>query len=1149
LLRADYFLGPKNTYRYQTSGGYSGKLFDYTFSAKTPPSLHDGYPYWTAMLQERYDSITTRINTLTFAYLVTGQKKYLDGARDRSLNLAKWTTWSDPGYKCYPGPSCLDTGHAAMSIGYFYDAARTSLTTKQRTELRNALIKLGLIPLEKAADYILKKSAVPHNLDAIAAMGLGVAAAAIHNEDNRAPGWLKKAIQVMQKFLVKQGKDGGPLEYHGYGAYAMDFLVRLLVVARFRGHKIQSPFLQNMSTFYSASLEPSGKGMGTFGDSWTMAGTPTMFYLVSQGDAVAQGFLMKTGQIEQQDFLSIGWARGQLQPKYMPARVWAAPSVGYGVLRADPKQASTFAVFKSGPFTESVGHNQRDHLSFQLWAYGHWLTGDPGYSKRTKNPVFDDYQEYAHGHSALLVDGEGPQQKNGARLTGVYGGTGFGLLCGESKDSFRKGLVQSVQRCLAMHPDGFVTVHDRIQTPKASHLTWLFQPMFQGFPQLGNKEASLFHASARVHIQWLGTPVKPQLLHLAQKAGWPKTIALRTTLPGKSTGLKNPGFEASTFQGWLPRSTTRSAHTLSKEAFEGKQSASISFASSNAGYFYSDRITVKAGESLYTQAHIRTQSVSSHGARIRILFWKKGKYLSDAYTSRIKGTTSWHPVPFSTVVPKDADQATVALELSGKGTVWFDAVSWHKETRPQATDARMVTLLFPTRTKSIVNGGFERGFASWLPRSITIAAHTIDTKVFRTKSPSAKIHFTGKSNSGYLYGPHIAVKSGERLRAKAWIRTVLTSGRACLRFLFFHQNKYVSTHSRECITQTTNWQEKTLTFQVPKGASTVRMSLEFSGVGSVWFDDVSFENMTRPIDPKTLATPGSFQGTPISSHFTYAQTNFLILNAEGKPLQTKTPYGTASLDGSLAIYPMALKRPAIFIQVQKFQSPDGFTLSMDQKADLRIEYRGSTLWMELNSQKQAKKPTQLQIVLKHKQPLQNAELNGNPASVFALGQGQYRVCWGTFSNGPCAQTTKEPTPELTPEPTPETLKEPVHEQQIERIIPEPSTPDEAKVEKDIPPETKEEQFKQEELPNPFEQQEEQVSNDGGTSERTEPLKEESADLDSPEKPVTDNALETSSGCGCQTQQGPLEPLILLFLYSLLLFFRKTQRKDQHSRTG
>ncbi len=1009
LQKADSLLKKPYTYRY--------KSFYYSMSSKMPPRHRgDNFPYWTAMFQERSDSITTRINLWTFAYLVTSSKRYFQAALNIVLDLSAWSSWSDPDYKCYPGPACLDTGHAAMSVGYFYDAVRSKLTSSQRKTIRGALISRGLIPLEKAAKFAMTRPA--HNLDAIVAMGLGVGAASLYGEDPRAAQWLNTAIALTKKYLSKQGPEGAPLEYHGYGAYAMDYLARLLAVADYRGITIKSSFVDNLSRFYLSSLAPDGSGVGTFGDSWPRCAGPIHFYLVSRRDSIAQAYLVDSGLIEYLDFLTIVWADGYLRPQRLPPKPYTFPTIGFGTLRSRSDEKATFVVFKSGPPKENVGHNQLDHLSFQIWARGSWLMGDPGYSKTSQPPQFYRFTEEAFGHSSILIDRRGPRLKYGAKLNRTAGGKGYGLICGESSQSYPKGSARQIERCLTLHPEGFVVVSDTVKADGPRSVEWLFQPHSSGFAHIsGPNQAQLVNPPGRL---WLIPAERADSLRLIDFSGqenWPKTLLISNSLSAlgaKPVPLKNSGFESG-LQYWTPRATTRPNHATDTSAYRGKKSARISFQSPSAGYFYSQRLPIKPGERLWASAMIKTDGVRGAGARLRILFWSKGRYLSDLPGRRVTGSWKWHRRVVSGNAPAGSDQFSVALELNGKGTAWFDDISVYKfsTSAKKPLDVRKNFLLLPAPSPPLVNGDFSAGLATWRVRSQTRTGHSADNGVFRSPPSSARIQFSSKLNSGYFYSTWIKVKPGDKIEATAWIKTSSTAGSgARLRFLFYSGKKYISSYPSTYQRGYTPWQKHSLNTAVPGGIDHLRISLEFTGRGSAWFDDVTYRNLSSPPDPQLMTPPKIKKSYSSGFSFEYAGKEYIFIRALSGPATLKLGNKTLKLDSGVAIFTPALKAPTILLHGQKLESSDGFLLALNKRGSVKVELNSGDLNIEISDLQKGNPPTSFRLDLPFgKGKIRGARVNGSGVPVRPNGSGGVRVCWGTFSQGPCSTQLGEPPTE------------------------------------------------------------------------------------------------------------------------------------------
>ncbi|MBM4050440.1 MAG: hypothetical protein FJ279_35545, partial [Planctomycetes bacterium] len=227
--KADEFVkAPTYGYRVQipANAGQPAEPWEYTLSAQMPPR-HDRttwYPPWTAMFQERTDSISTRLKHLSFAYAVTGERGYFERAKEIALCLAKWEAWTDPSYGGGRIKACLDTGHAAQNVAIFYDWCFDALTPAERDEIRTALIEKGIKPILGYVDNY------PANTNGYAVLttGLGLAALAVRPEDPRGGEWLEAAIQKTRHSLDLHGKDGGALEGPGYGTYLLDSFATFL---------------------------------------------------------------------------------------------------------------------------------------------------------------------------------------------------------------------------------------------------------------------------------------------------------------------------------------------------------------------------------------------------------------------------------------------------------------------------------------------------------------------------------------------------------------------------------------------------------------------------------------------------------------------------------------------------------------------------------------------------------------------------------------------------------------------------------------------------------------------------------------------------------------------------------------------------------
>ncbi len=998
--RADGFLG--STYSYSVSG------FSYVLGPVQPESHTDSFPYWTGMFQERSDSISTRINSYTFAFLATGRVEYMDEALGMVLSLCAWDDWSDPDYHCYPGPACLDTGHLVMSVAYFYDAVRGMLSDTDRNTIVEALVNKGLIPLATACDYSLEQPA--HNIQAIIAAGLGLGAAALMEEDARASGWLDTAMTTAEHWLDAQGTDGGAIEYHGYGSYALDYFVRLLHVASFHGRTLDHEFLQNVSMFFYSALAPDGSSVGTFGDSWPVCGAESMMYLASRGDAIAQAYLVDTGMIYQDrergrvtDFMTIAWVDGYLEP-HRPAPVpWVSRWVGFGAMRSADDTHAALVVFKSGPPEADVGHNQKDHLSYQVWAKGSWLTGDPGYSKKSQGQDLYRFYEEAFGHSSIVVDRTGPEKKNGAYITKVAGGEGFGLLCGEAAPSYPEGLASSVSRCILMTPDGFLVLFDSVEADLPRQVEWLHQPQHYGVAMMTDEGGDLMVSGARLAIRPVGENTTEHIEDFAHTGGYPKTLVIRSQASdlGEDVMLENSGFEADDWTGWHPRGSTLDAHSLDPEAHTGDHAARISLDTRDSGYFYSDRIPVLAGETFRAKAFVRSVDIDGSGAMVRLVFWSTDGYLSDARSSYLKGNWDWHQRSVSGVVPEGAVEMSVALELSqSTGSVWFDDVSVRKLGigEDASSSQKLATLLYPTASSWMLNPDFSLGLLSWVPRATTGEAHGIDEGVFHSAPAAARISFTDTADAGYFYGPFVPVFAGDELRTSTWLKAEIDGGSgARLRLLFYSGNSYLDSVQTDYLTGSSDWTLQRLSAVVPDDANRIRIALEFNGIGTAWFDDVDYENLTNPIDASDLAGPRNINGSHEAFSFVRNGDTNLVLNAMDGLVAEDTVLGRSELDMGVAVRTM---RSAQLVDGSRFSAGDGVRIETDVPGCVKVGRQDSMLVAKLYAGSEGEPPQGVMIQWPNAEDISSAEVNGEPALLEKTGD-MVRACYGIVFCSEC----------------------------------------------------------------------------------------------------------------------------------------------------
>jgi len=384
----------------------------YELSDQTPPPhpLSPNYPPWTAMFQERADSLSTRLIHFSFAYLVTGEDLYFQKAREIVLHLTKWNEWTDSSYGAGNIKACLDTGHCTYSVAMFYDWCFDRLSETERAEVREALITKGIEPILGYVDHY------PADTNGYAALlsGATLAALAIRPEDARGGEYLATCLQKTRVSLDKGGKDGGTFEGPMYGTYLLDSFALsfdALTAAGVEHDLFEHPYLATMPRYCLGLLAPDTKQIPCFSDGSPGIAVPKlMSILAHRGSREAAYYLQLIGYLDPTvvygiyDFIRFDESKLDPQPPtWNPSTVFV--DIGYASLRDGFNEAAPSLFFKSGPTTNNIGHNHYDHNAFVVSYGGQWIVPDRGYHE-FYDPPRRKFSQGSIGHCTVVLDAD-----------------------------------------------------------------------------------------------------------------------------------------------------------------------------------------------------------------------------------------------------------------------------------------------------------------------------------------------------------------------------------------------------------------------------------------------------------------------------------------------------------------------------------------------------------------------------------------------------------------------------------------------------------------------------------------------------------------------------------------------------------------------
>ncbi len=428
-----------------------------------PHPYNPKWPYWTGIAREIRDYLEETAR----AWKIAGDKDCLEAARSTMLALTAWRQWTDPEYG---EPPCLDTESLTWGMAAAYDLLYDDLSAAERDSVRRAIVEKGcefIYQWGKKPGVFLAEPKLWPNGNAVVNTAMGVGGLALLQDVEGAEKYVEAALDKMGLFFREvAGADGGLVEGFGYGSYAVDTFTHLIAMA----HDVcgldvmKGDYLENAAAFPAYCVLPGGgaKPLPAIGDNGGPDGCePTLIELVRakarlKGDTAAAWYLYKAGK-GGPAAAPAAWPIG----RRFPSVEWAALRDGWG-------DDGALLVFKSGIATT---HNHLDRNSFVLGWGSEWLLVDPGYQiydidypperklSRAAVKNMHTYTAGTEGHSTLLVDGSGQNEKPG-RISEFFSSRAFQGLVGDAAACYDK--LSRFDRTVVHAPGRYILVHDDV---------------------------------------------------------------------------------------------------------------------------------------------------------------------------------------------------------------------------------------------------------------------------------------------------------------------------------------------------------------------------------------------------------------------------------------------------------------------------------------------------------------------------------------------------------------------------------------------------------------------------------------------------------------------------------------------------------------
>lgn len=158
-----------------------------------------------------------RVFYLSYAYRITGEKKYFQRAEKEMLAAASFVDWNPSHF--------LDASEMSFGLAIGYDWLFKELSLNSRKIIRQAIVEKA-IEASKTKDASFYKSKT--NWNQVCNGGLVCSALAIYEEEpEKAKNIIDKALQTVPLALESYAPDGGYPEGFGYWTYGTTYQVML----------------------------------------------------------------------------------------------------------------------------------------------------------------------------------------------------------------------------------------------------------------------------------------------------------------------------------------------------------------------------------------------------------------------------------------------------------------------------------------------------------------------------------------------------------------------------------------------------------------------------------------------------------------------------------------------------------------------------------------------------------------------------------------------------------------------------------------------------------------------------------------------------------------------------------------------------------
>ncbi len=413
------------------------------FELAPAPGYAIPYPYMTRITAD----IEERVQTLSFAYVLSGNKAYGERAVQYATDLCKWKYWVGEfetiQYAIANGENgeyCAQpTGYCVTAVATAYDMCFDLLTKADKKLMENALIEKGLEPMYNTCYKRMRRG---RDQDHMASTYIG--ACAIINKDNidKVGKYLDRVVQYND--WIFDWYDLGHNEGYSYAENGIEQLYEgMAVLERVTGYKgnLEHHFATDtLPAWIKGFVEPYGGTMVGYSDSpYEDYFLITLSIMAQLNKDQAAGYCIHLAQGADRAFDKLIYTNISddfiMQPDDDYMNVTVVEQMGVGSLRTGWGKMDKMLAMISDDY--GVDHAHYEANSIFLAMGGQWIIRDPGYGS-IQLGVPKTYFDIQYSSNTIVVDGKAQSVKGAGKISEIVNSELYGHILGQAPKAYGK---------------------------------------------------------------------------------------------------------------------------------------------------------------------------------------------------------------------------------------------------------------------------------------------------------------------------------------------------------------------------------------------------------------------------------------------------------------------------------------------------------------------------------------------------------------------------------------------------------------------------------------------------------------------------------------------------------------------------------------